>query len=188
MSLCGTNNKQTTEDRATQPMEAGGWVSQLQPSNKTFGFLLFKIFSEMQISVARTWMKCSDTVERIQINATDANTLPLRSFQVHFLQQHSPGNRIHVYKMVLVTKGGSRGALRRWARPWKEKCDMRLWGWVQIWLFVSLYCIHDFLRQPIMRSINTTSPHIFVGFLSTVRFSWEQPSIGFACAGSVWRC
>ena len=28
MSLCGTTNKETTEDRATQPMEAGGWVSQ----------------------------------------------------------------------------------------------------------------------------------------------------------------
>ena len=29
---CGTNDKRrTTEDRATQPMEAGGWVSQLLP-------------------------------------------------------------------------------------------------------------------------------------------------------------
>ena len=26
---CGTTNERTTEDRATQPMEAGGWVSQL---------------------------------------------------------------------------------------------------------------------------------------------------------------
>ena len=25
---CGTTNNRTTEDRATQPMEAGGWVSQ----------------------------------------------------------------------------------------------------------------------------------------------------------------
>ena len=25
---CGTNNRTNTEDRATQPMEAGGWVSQ----------------------------------------------------------------------------------------------------------------------------------------------------------------
>ena len=31
MSLCGTDG-QTTEDRATQPMEAGGWVSQLRTS------------------------------------------------------------------------------------------------------------------------------------------------------------
>ena len=29
MSLCGTHKQQTTEDGATQPMEAGGWVSQL---------------------------------------------------------------------------------------------------------------------------------------------------------------
>ena len=32
MSLCGTDDKRrrTTEDRATQPMEAGGWVSQFK--------------------------------------------------------------------------------------------------------------------------------------------------------------
>ena len=29
MSLCGTDDeRRTSEDRATQPMEAGGWVSQ----------------------------------------------------------------------------------------------------------------------------------------------------------------
>ena len=30
MSLCGTDDeqRQTSEDRAAQPMEAGGWVSQ----------------------------------------------------------------------------------------------------------------------------------------------------------------
>ena len=34
MLQCGTDDdddKQTTEDRATQPMEAGGWVSQYVP-------------------------------------------------------------------------------------------------------------------------------------------------------------
>ena len=30
MSLCGTDGQRTTEDRATQPMEAGGWVSQYE--------------------------------------------------------------------------------------------------------------------------------------------------------------
>ena len=34
MSLCGTDDddddkRQTSEDRATQPMDAGGWVSQI---------------------------------------------------------------------------------------------------------------------------------------------------------------
>ena len=40
MSLCGTDGQQrrrTTEDRATQPMEAGGWVS--QKVNVVFKFL-----------------------------------------------------------------------------------------------------------------------------------------------------
>ena len=39
MSLCGTNKRRrTTEDRATQPMEAGGWVSQFWNKLKCITF------------------------------------------------------------------------------------------------------------------------------------------------------
>ena len=60
MSLCGTdgqtNDKQTSEDRATQPMEAGGWVSQFN-QEVSDAIARERISAELQ-DAANTWDNC----------------------------------------------------------------------------------------------------------------------------------
>ena len=48
MLQCGTNKRRTTEDRATQLMEAGGWVLQINAFS-FWNFLIWATVSEISV-------------------------------------------------------------------------------------------------------------------------------------------